>query len=605
MRKTGFQSTAGVLCVLLAGLPDMSASGGQASHQGGDAPGNAAEAELAALLENHWDWTLERSPVFATSVGVRDYDDRLADPSLEAYDAHVAKLRGFRRRLERVDAAALGEAAALNRALLRLQLDTELEAAEHGGKYLLVTNRGGPHLSLARLPTRLPFFTEADFDSYVARLRAAPDYLARAADRLRAGIEAGWVQPCAPMAGYEASIRVHLVDDAGESAFLDPFDDRPERVPPGTFDDLKADAARAIENELLPALEAFERFYLREYAPACRPEAGIGSLPGGDAYYAYLARHYTTTDLAPAEIHKIGLREVARIRAEMDEVIARAGFEGSFAEWLDYLRTSPEFYPQTPEERIQIAAAISKRMDGELPKLFTRFPRMPYGIKPIPADIAEKSTTAYYTRPAGDGSRAGFYWINTTKLDTRPLYELEALSLHEAVPGHHFQIALAQELDLPPFRRYGNVTAFIEGWGLYAERLGLEVGFYDTPYSNFGRLSYEIWRACRLVVDTGIHAEGWTRERAIGYMSENTGLSLNNITTEVDRYITWPGQALAYKIGELKILELRERAETRLGPRFDRRRFHDALLENGALPLSILEERMRRWTAAQRTAPAH
>jgi uncharacterized protein (DUF885 family) len=318
-------------------------------------------------------------------------------------------------------------------------------------------------------------------------------------------------------------------------------------------------------------------------------------MPGGKQYYDYRVAYFTTTDASADEIHNIGLSEVARIKAEMLEVIKQAKFEGSFEEWLIYLRDTPEFYPKTAEERMQVASTISKKMDGQLPKLFGKLPRMPYGLKEIPLDIAEKTTTAYYNRPAGDGSRAGFYFVNTTLLETRPLYQLEALSLHEAVPGHHLQIALAQELDLPDFRKYGGQTVFVEGWGLYSERLGLEVGFYQTPYTNFGRLSYEMWRACRLVVDTGLHSKGWSRQQAIDYMAENSGLSMNNITSEVDRYISWPGQALAYKIGELKIRELRARAEKQLGNDFDVREFHDKILENGALPLSVLERLIDKW----------
>jgi uncharacterized protein (DUF885 family) len=304
---------------------------------------------------------------------------------------------------------------------------------------------------------------------------------------------------------------------------------------------------------------------------------------------------FTTTDMTPEQVHNTGLSEVARIRAEMEDVKQQAGFEGTFAQWLAFLRTDEQFYFKTGQQRLDAAAVIGKKIDGALPQLFTKFPRMPWGLKEIPLDIAEKTTTAYYQRPAGDGSRAGFYFVNTTKLDTRPSYELEALSLHEAVPGHHFQIALSQELDLPDFRKFGGFTAFIEGWGLYSERLGLEVGFYQTPYTNMGRLSYEMWRACRLVVDTGMHAKGWTRQESINFMADNSALSLNNITTEVDRYITWPGQALAYKIGELKIRELRASAEAKLGDAFDVRYFHDKVLENGAVPLSVLEDIVEKW----------
>ncbi len=305
--------------------------------------------------------------------------------------------------------------------------------------------------------------------------------------------------------------------------------------------------------------------------------------------------------MTPDEIHALGLSEVKRIRKEMDKTIRAAKFAGDFKAFQEFLRTDPRFYAKTPQELMEKNSLVAKKIDGELPKLFTRIPRMPYTLKEIPADIAEGTTTAYYEQPAGDGSRAGVYRVNTSKLETRPLYEVEALTLHEAVPGHHFQIALAQELDLPDFRKFGGFTAFVEGWGLYAESLGLDVGFYQDPYSNFGRLSYEMWRACRLVVDTGMHAKGWTREQAIDFMKENTALSEHNITAEVDRYIAWPGQALAYKIGQLKIRELRARAEKALGSKFDLRRFHDAVLENGALPLSMLEKSIDRWIADERS----
>ena len=326
---------------------------------------------------------------------------------------------------------------------------------------------------------------------------------------------------------------------------------------------------------------------------------GISSLPGGGRYYQHLTRVFTTTDLTPDEVHTIGLSEVARIRRDMANVAKEAGFD-TLRDFQNHLRTSPQYYPKTAEDRIAAASTIAKQMDGKLVELFGHLPRMPYTIRPIPLDIAEGTTTAYYSQPGADGSQPGIYWLNTTKLETRPLYELEALTLHEAVPGHHLQIAISQELDLPNFRRFGGFTAFTEGWGLYSERLGLEVGFYDTPETNFGRLSYEMWRACRLVVDTGIHYKGWTRQQAIDYMLENTGLSKNNITREVDRYITWPGQALAYKIGELKIRELRIKAEVALANNFDVRRFHDVVLENGAIPLSVLETKIDRFIYDER-----
>lgn len=560
----------------------------------------SADQAFENLLEEHWNWSISQYPTFASSLGVRDYDDKLNDPSLEAYDARVERQKGLLTKFKAVDLTALSSANQLNHALMVSNLEYDIEAANYGGKYMLITNRGGPHTSLTRLPSGLPFFAKADYKSYVARLDVIPETLEKATDTIRSGLEAGWVQPCAPMEGYENTISAHIVEDPSKSVFMQPFEKKPASMGQADFDGFKEAALEAIEAQIIPAFKTFHTFYLDEYAPRCRAEVGTSDQPGGAEYYAYRTRMFTTTNMTPDEVHQKGLSEVARIKAEMEDVKEQAGFEGNFAQWLSFLRTDEQFYFKTGQERLDAAAVIGKKIDGALPQLFTKFPRMPWGLKEIPLDIAEKTTTAYYQRPAGDGSRAGFYFVNTTKLDTRPIYELEALSLHEAVPGHHFQIALSQELDLPNFRKFGGFTAFIEGWGLYSERLGLEVGFYETPYTNMGRLSYEMWRACRLVVDTGMHAKGWTRQEAIDYMAENSALSLNNITTEVDRYITWPGQALAYKIGELKIRELRSYAEDELGEAFDVRYFHDKVLENGAVPLSVLEDIVKAWVAEEK-----
>lgn len=560
--------------------------------------GDERHAAFQAILDDHWALTLEENPTFATTLGVRDYDDRLPDPSLTAYNQSIDARERLLARLRRLDASRLSEEDQLNRKLLMLELENEIEAAQYGGKYMLITNRGGPHLSLTSLPDRLPFRTEADYRSYLARLDAMPAYMEKSTARLEAGLEAGWVQPCAPMAGYEDSINIHVVVDPEDSVFLDPFAKRPASIDEQTFAAMREEAKAKIRDKVIPAFREFESFYNVDYQPQCRAEVGTSSMPGGAAYYAHRVRRFTTLDVTPEAVHQIGLQEVARIRAEMEEIAAGEGFD-SLAAFQTHLRTDPKFYPKTREERLEKAAWIAKTMDGQLVNLFTRLPRMPYDIREIPLDIAEKTTTAYYSRPSGDGSRSGTYWVNTTKLDTRPLYELEALTLHEAVPGHHLQIALAQELDLPNFRRYGGFTAFVEGWGLYAESLGKDVGFYQTPYTDFGRLSYEMWRACRLVVDTGMHSKGWSRQRAIDFMLDNSGLSRNNVTTEVDRYITWPGQALAYKMGELKIQELRQRAEDRLGEDFDLRLYNDAVLSAGAVPLSVLEERIDAWIAEQ------
>lgn len=552
------------------------------------------------IMDSHWQQNLERNPTFASSLGIRDFDNKLQDQSLEAYQKSVVSSANFLRQLESVKVEKLSTENQLNYSLLTLDLSNNIEAANYGGKYLIMNNRSGPHLALTSMVTRLPFFKIEDYRSYVARLGLMPDYLAKSSARIRAGLDAGWVQACAPMKGFEQSIRTHIVKNSKDSVFMTPFVNKPASINQSEFDKNKRAAETIVTEKLIPALAEFEKFYLNEYTPKCREKVGIDELPGGKAYYDYLVRYYTTTQVTADQVHKTGLSEVARIKAEMMDVIKEANFEGSFAEWLVHLRDTPEFYPKTAEERMQVASTISKKMDGELPKLFSKLPRMPYGLKEIPLDIAEKTTTAYYQRPAGDGSRAGMYFVNTSLLETRPLFQLEALSLHEAVPGHHLQIALSQELDLPNFRKYGGQTVFIEGWGLYAERLGLEVGFYQTPYTNFGRLSYEMWRACRLVVDTGLHSKGWSRQQAIEYMAENSGLSMNNVTSEIDRYISWPGQALAYKTGELKIRELRAKAETTLGEKFDIRAFHDTILGNGALPLSVLETVVTDWIESQK-----
>jgi uncharacterized protein (DUF885 family) len=559
-----------------------------------------AADSLEAIIKDHWDFTLEQVPTFATSLGVRDYDDRLGDPSLAAVDAAIEKKKAFLSRLESLDRDALSDAGRLNYDLLALDLRNDIEASKFGGKYLAITNRSGPHTFITGLPEDLPFFTRADFESYVTRLEATPAYMDAIIARLKAGIDAGWTQACAAMDGYEETIRFHVVDKASVSALMKPFAARPATISDRDWKKLKIRAESAVMQRAVPALARFADFYVKDYAPACRKEIAASSLPDGAAYYAHRARLFTTTDMTPEAIHALGLKEVARLRKEMGAIIKSVQFEGDFKAFQEFLRADPRFYAKTPEELMEKNALVAKRIDGELPKLFTRLPRMPYTLKEIPADVAEGTTTAYYERPAGDGSRAGVYRINTSKLETRPLYEIEALTLHEAVPGHHFQIALAQELDLPGFRRFGGFTAFVEGWGLYAESLGLDVGLYQDPYSNFGRLSYEMWRACRLVVDTGMHMKGWSRQQAIDYMKENTVLSAHNIEAEVDRYIAWPGQALAYKIGQLKFQELRARAASALGARFDLRRFHDETLEDGALPLSILEAKVDRWIAAER-----
>jgi uncharacterized protein (DUF885 family) len=411
-------------------------------------------------------------------------------------------------------------------------------------------------------------------------------------------------QPQVALRGIETSIQPHVVADPETSVFWEPFARLPESLPAAERERLREAGRAAIRDAVVPAYREFLDFVTRVYVPGARATVGARDLPGGEAYYRHRIRVFTTLDLDPEEIHRLGLEEVRRIRAEMDGAMRATGFDGDFAAFLDFLRRDPRFYAKTPDELLERAAWIAKRMDGQLPALFKTLPRLPYGVAPVPDHIAPKYTAGRYVEAPRGSTQPGWYWVNTYALASRPLYNLEALTLHEAVPGHHLQIALAQELEeLPPFRRFSYLSAFGEGWGLYSEWLGKEAGFYTDPYSEFGRLTYEMWRACRLVVDTGLHALGWSREQAIAYLAGHTALPLHEVETETDRYISWPGQALAYKIGELEIKELRRRAERELGPRFDVREFHDAVLREGSVPLPVLEQSIARYIAGAGARP--
>lgn len=562
-----------------------------------------ARTELHRLFDAYWASQLEANPLFATSVGVHDFNDRLPTVSVEQSERRIEELRGFLARLEQIDRAALPEADRVHAAVFERQLRDAIREGELKGYFFPITNRSGFHISFPELGNRVPLRTVRDYENYIARLNAFRRYAEEHIALMREAVRQGYTMPAVVLEGYADAITPHIVAEAEESLLWGPFERFPEAVPEAERARLRAEGRAAILGSVVPGYEAFLAFMRDEYVPAARASIAIADVPNGRAYYEHRVRLFTTLDDAtPEAIHALGLEEVARIRAEMEAVIEETGFEGSFQEFLEFLRTDDRFYAESPEELLRHVALIGKRMDGEMPRLFRTLPRMPWGLREVPAFIAPRTTTAYYQRPAGDGTQAGFYYVNTYDLRSRPLYELEALTLHEAVPGHHHQIALQQEIeDLPTFRRFGGFTAFIEGWALYAERLGLEVGFYQDPYSNFGRLTYEMWRALRLVVDTGMHALGWDRQRAIDFMAENSALTLHNITTEVDRYIAWPGQALAYKVGELKIRELRARAEEALGEAFDVREFHDVVLLSGAVPLDVLEENVDRWIAQERT----
>ena len=563
-----------------------------------------ASARLERLFAEAWEFALQENPLFATQVGDRRYNDRLPSVTVSDYQRRLVKQLSFLQRLDAIDKSSLSESERTSYDIFKRLGEDQVGELEFRSYLIPITNRNGFHVSFPQLPRRVPLRTVEDYENYIARLNAFSTYAQQHIDLMRIGVREGYTLPGVVLEGYEDAIDPHIVDEAAQSLLFEPFQGFPETIPPEDRERLTEAGILAITESVVPGYRAFGEFMRAEYYASAREEIGASALPNGRAYYEHRVRRFTTLDdRTPEEVHQIGLTEVARIRGGMDEIIAEVGFEGDFEAFVRFLRTDPRFYVETPEELMEKTARVLKKMDGQLPRLFGALPRMPYGMRPVPDFIAPKTTTAYYNRPAGDGTQAGFYYINTYDLSSRPLYEIEALSLHEAVPGHHLQIALQQELEgLPDFRRFAGFTAFVEGWALYAERLGLEVGFYEDPYSNFGRLTYEMWRACRLVVDPGMHYLGWTRQQAIDFMAENSALSLHNITTEVDRYIAWPGQAVAYKTGELKIRELRERAELQLGDRFDVREFHDVVLGSGSVPLSVLESNVEEYIAtASRT----
>ena len=553
---------------------------------------------LNGIIDEHWQWTLAEYPEMRLEYGDRSGNNQWTDVSLgaekERYDAQA----GFIRRLEQIEPATLSEDAKLNRAMLLRQLRDNQTAYEDGLHLIALDMRSGPQHRYS-MTEYLPMGSEQDYRDWLQRLRALPAQLAQYQELMQAGIQQDRLQARIVMDRVPEQIQGLLRDNPEDSPFFKVFKEIPDTVDTVVQEQIREEARNIIRRDLDPAFASLLAFLEADYLPAAR-DAGIGSLSGGKRVYAHLAQHYTTTDLTPEDIHEIGLAEVARIRSEMQAVIAEVGFEGDIAAFNEHLRTDPQFYYDTPEALLEGYQAISKRIDPGLVKLFGRLPRAPYGVRPIADEIAPDTTTAYYMPPAVDGSRPGWYYVNLYRPEVRPKFEMEVLSVHEAVPGHHLQIALAQELtDLPNFRRESGVTAFVEGWGLYSERLGYDMGLYTDPYSRYGQLVYDMWRAVRLVVDTGMHYFGWTRQRAIDYFLANAAKTETDIVNEIDRYIGWPGQALAYKIGQMKMLSLREQAQSALGADFDIRDFHDHMLGAGALPLDALEERMNRWLTQQ------
>jgi uncharacterized protein (DUF885 family) len=556
--------------------------------------------DFEALIADYEAFIEERNVNARARRGDLEAAAQWPDASFDAAETWDEAMVAFDARVDAIDPGALPGAHQASYAVLAYNLDTAVEVPRARTARMPFTNDSGFHTGPSFAALTLRARTVAEAEAWIARLNALPDYYAQHTAWLQRGIDEGWTQPREILPGVADQIEAQIVEDAEDSQFLTPINNLPSTISDDDRARLRAEAVEAIETAALPALQDLHDFFTGTYIPASRDSLGARSLPGGEEFYRALVRQHTTLDLTPEQVHQTGLEEVARIRADMEDVIAETGFDGSFAEFLTFLRTDPQFYAETELELMMVASYLSKKADDEMPAFFNALPRLPYGVREVPAAIAPNYTTARYWPGDAESGQAGGYMVNTYRLDQRPLYEMPALTVHEAVPGHHHQIAIAQELeDVPEFRRNTYITAFGEGWALYTEFLGQDMGMYSTPYEEFGRLTYEMWRACRLVADTGIHWYGWDRDEAEACFLENSALAPFNIRNEVSRYISWPGQALAYKTGELLIRELRADGEAELGADFDLASFHDRILDEGGVPLAYLETKMRDWIEAQ------
>ena len=562
-----------------------------------------AGQQLHALFDSEWQRHLREYPEDASAQGDHRYDDRWTDLSPAAVAQRNAEDVDALRQLLEIDRERLAPADQLDFDLFRDQLATGIEGARFHPEQIPVSQRGGIQ-SASETAEILPFATAKDYENWIARLRGLGTAVDQTIEQMRLGLREHRMPPRPTMQRVPAQIDKQRVKRPEDSPFYAPLKTLPKEIPAERQAQLQAEAKAAIQQVVIPAYDRFKTFFVKEYLPACADSIAVTDLPDGRDYYAWLVRYHTTTDLTPAQIHEIGLREVARLDGEIAKVRQQLKFKGDTQAFFHHMRSDPRFFRKNGEELLASYRVIAKRIDGELPKLFGKLPRLPYGVRPIPMTTAPDTTTAYYQPGASDGSRAGYYYVNLYKPETRPTWEQEALTAHESVPGHHLQIALQQELgELPDFRRQAGYTAFVEGWALYSESLGGDLGLYQDPASKFGQLTYEMWRAVRLVVDTGMHAKGWSRAQAVQYFRDHAAKTPLDIDNEIDRYISMPGQALAYKIGELKIKELRARAQAKLGDRFDVRAFHDRVLSRGAVPLDLLEQDIDRWIAGQDPTP--
>ncbi|UTW56116.1 DUF885 family protein [Kordiimonas sp. SCSIO 12610] len=552
------------------------------------------KADFDALLKDHWARANKEQIFFRTDPDAYRPNGKLAEFSSEARARRQAFNADMLTRLAKIDESKLKGQDRISYKLFKYERETEAESYRQPDHLFPITRLFGYHTYFANAPFNMAFGSAADYERYLISLADFPRYNRENIDLLKEAIERGFTHYCASMEGYENTISMHVVDDAVKSNLYHPFTVFPANLTDAEKQDLAAKGKALVENSIIPAYRELLEFFTEDYMPKCRTNIGITSVKGGDTYYQYLINYFTTTDMSPKEIHELGLAEAKRIRGEMDAIIRKVGFDGSFKEFLNFLRTDPRFFAKDGQELLEKTAFIAKKMDGQMPRFFGRLARNTYEIRGV------TGRGAYYVSGSGDGRTPGTYFISVGDLKSQPLYNLEALSLHEGVPGHHHQTAIALELDVPEFRKTLYHSAFGEGWGLYSEALGKEAGFYTDPYSDFGRLTYEMWRANRLVVDTGMHALGWSREKAIDYMLASSALTEGEVTAEIDRYITWPAQALSYKIGELRIKAMRAKAERELGAKFDLRAFHDTVVGNGSLAIAVLEEIVDEWIEGQK-----
>jgi uncharacterized protein (DUF885 family) len=565
------------------------------------AGGLSDSTRLHRLFDLDWEFSNVVYPEFATYSGYPGQNDRWTDLSVGAIKERQATVVTELALVRAINRTRLNAADQLSYDIFRRGIEETIEGARFPGDLLQVSQLGGPQTSASTIGS-MPAATLKDYTDMIARLRGLPVVIDQTIALLDSGVKRGVTPPRVTLRDVPTQLENLIPADPLRSALLAPFTRFPVAIAESDRARLRADAVRVYNEQTRPAFQRLKNYLTTSYTPRSRETIAMNALPDGAAWYTYNVKVQTTTARTPQEIHDLGLSEVKRIRSQMDSLIRSTGFTGDFAAFTNMLRTDPKFFYTDSAALVRGYRDITKRIDPELPKLFGRLPRLTYGVSTIPSYAAPSQTTAYYQQGSPDSHRAGQFFVNTYKLDTRPTWEMEVLTAHESVPGHHLQIAISQELEgIPAFRRYGGYTAFVEGWGLYSESLGPELGLYTDPYSRFGQLTYEMWRAIRLVIDTGIHAFGWSRQQAIDYFKANSAKTENDITVEVDRYIVWPGQALAYKSGELEIKALRKYAEQQLGPRFDVRAFHDEVLGQGGLPLDVLDTRMRAWVATQKS----